>query len=120
MDNKTLIVNALAVGAAASFRPNVMYLPEDEKQVINAHDELKALIGQKYSDVEATLLDIGPANAERHQLLAEQLQKAGASDDQEVMALVRHLLRVALDEEPEALAAVGLGPTELETHLLYD
>lgn len=119
MDNITLIVNAMAVGAAASFRPNVMYLPEDEKKAINAYDELKALLGQKYSGVEADLLDIGPANAERQQLLAGQLQQAGAGEDQEVLALARHLLRVALDEEPEALAAVGLGPSELETHLMY-
>jgi hypothetical protein len=120
MDPTTIIVNALAVGAAASFRPNMMDLREEKKVVVTAHEKLKALIGQKYGRVEAHLLDIGPASAERQQVLAQQLQQAGADKDADLLAMALALLRACYEEEPEALAAVGLGPAELEQHLFYD
>jgi hypothetical protein len=120
MDPSTTIVNALAVGAAASFRPNVMYLPEDEKRSLTIYGELKELLEEKYGRVEGDLLDIGPASSERRQQLAAQLQKSGADQDEEVLKLARALLRACYEEEPEAFAAVGLGPAELEQHLYYD
>jgi hypothetical protein len=120
MDSTTTIVYALAVGAAASFRPNVMGLPDDEKRALTAYGELKELLEQKYGRIEADLLDIGPASSERRQQLTDQLQKAGADQDEEVLNRARALLRACYEEEPEAFAAVGLGPAELEQHLYYD
>jgi hypothetical protein len=120
MDPTTTIVTALAVGAAASFRPNVMYLPDDEKRALTLYGQLKELLEQKYGSVEAGLLDIGPASGERRQQLADQLQKSGADQDQKVLDLARLLLRACYEEEPEAFAAVGLGPAEVEQHLYYD
>jgi hypothetical protein len=120
MDATTLFVNALAVGAAASFRPNAMYLPEDEKQEMTLYGQLKELIAEKYSRVEADLLDIGPASLERQQQLKGQLQQAGIEQDTEALNLARALLRACYENEPEAFAAVGLGPAEFEQHLYYD
>jgi hypothetical protein len=120
MDSTTIIVNALAVGAAASFRPNMIDIREEKKAIVTSHEELKALIGQRYGRVEADILDIGPASAERQQQLAQQLQQAGADKDDDLLALALALLRACYEEEPEALAAVGLGPAELEQHLYYN
>jgi hypothetical protein len=97
-----------------------MDLPDDEKRALMAYRELKDFLEQKYGRVEADLLDIGPASGERQQQLATQLQQAGADRDEEVLGLARGLLRVCYEEEPEAFAAVGLGPAEVEQHLYYD
>jgi hypothetical protein len=120
MDPTTIIVNALAVGAAVSFRPNMMDLREEKKAIMTAHEELKALIGQRYGRVEADILDIGPASAERQKQLAQELQQAGADKDADLLAMALALLRACYEEEPEALAAVGLGPAEWEQHLFYE
>jgi hypothetical protein len=43
-DPKTILMKALAAGAVASFRPNLMGLPDSQKDIVLAYQELKDMI----------------------------------------------------------------------------
>ena len=93
MDPVTLIVTALATGAAAAAKD----IGGDA--VKTAYNRLKALIAKKFGDKP----DVGdavaqveqkPESAGRKETLKEELQAAGADQDQELLAQVQAFLKL--------------------------
>lgn len=110
-----MLTKALAAGAIALFRPNVMDLPESEKEIEAAYLDLKEMIQAQYGSVDVDLLDLGPGSAERQQAMDEQLQEAGATKDEGILRQARLLLDIIAEEEPKALWASELA--EPPSHL---
>ncbi|MBK8904856.1 MAG: hypothetical protein IPM53_26995 [Anaerolineaceae bacterium] len=106
MDASDILVKALAAGATAALRPNRMYLPDFQKEIMPLYLQLKALLEERYgSTVNVDLLDIGPGSAERQEAMAQQLQASGAANDEDVMQLARKLVAIITDENPESIWA---------------
>lgn len=108
MENSSIIMQALAAGAAASFRPNQTTVPVTERPLNQSYAALKEMVRQKYPQIEVDLLDIGPASAERQQKLAGQLEASGALADEALQAQAKTVMVEIYEHEPEAAAAVGL------------
>ena len=93
MDPVTLIVTALATGAAAAAKD----IGGDA--VKSAFNGLKALIAKKFggkADVENAVAQVEqkPESAGRKETLKEELQAAGADQDQELLAQVQAFLKL--------------------------
>ncbi|MEV0688528.1 hypothetical protein AB0I35_32215 [Nocardia sp. NPDC050378] len=75
----------------------------------DAYQGLKSKLFGRYPVVEAEVLSVEsePEEPLRQQLLAKQLDKAGAGDDAELLAAAQTMLNTAADHAPEAAAAVG-------------
>jgi hypothetical protein len=107
MESSSIIVQALAAGAVAEFRPGIMIKKTDEI-IDQAYVRLKARLKEKYPQVDADMLDFGPGSEERQRLLEAQLTQTGALDDEELNASAKDLLETILTYEPQAAMAVGL------------
>jgi hypothetical protein len=108
MNTATIIVMALATGAAADFRPNVFEGNRPDESADDAYTELKDLIERKYPSIDAGMMDISPGSEERQQQLEEALQKAEADQDEALLRQAQIVLDAVHTEIPEAAAAAGL------------
>jgi hypothetical protein len=109
MQNQSIILQALAAGAAAAFRPNLTNkTPVTERGMNEKYEMLKATLRQNYPQVEIDLLDVGPASAERQERVAAQLEAGGALADEELQAQAAALLAEIYEQRPGAATAVGL------------
>jgi hypothetical protein len=93
MDPVTLIVTALATGAAAAAKD----IGGDA--IKSAFNGLKGLIAKKFggkADVENAMAQVEqkPESAGRKETLKEELQAAGADQDQELLAQVQAFLKL--------------------------
>lgn len=104
-DGKTLLTKALAAGAVAMLRPNVMKRHEYKRKIDGAYLDLKESIREKYSQVNVDILDLGPGSAEAQQAMAKQLQDAGATEDEELLRQAEALIEIIIGENPSALWA---------------
>jgi HEAT repeats len=105
MDSVTLIVTALATGAVAGLKPTA------DRVVEVAYEELKGLLQRRFSQVDVTLLEQQPASKSRQDAVAEDLARAGADMDSDVLRSAQELLKLIESRAPEAAAAIG---TDLE------
>ncbi|MEU1525969.1 hypothetical protein ABZ413_27615 [Nocardia rhamnosiphila] len=102
MDPVTMVVAALAAGAAAG-------LSDTSKQVVaDAYQGLKRLINGKYNSVDLEIVEAQPGSNSRQAVLFEELENAGAGNDEELIEAAQHLLRIMRAEVPEAIEAVGV------------
>jgi hypothetical protein len=115
MNPETVLTKALAAGAVAMFRPNVVKRHEGKRKIDREYLELKALIKEKYPQVNADMLDLGPGSAEAQGAMAEQLKEAGVTEDDEVTHQAQALLKAISEEDPSALWAAQ--PAEPPAHL---
>jgi len=99
MDPVSLIAAAVAIGATAV----VSEVAKD------SYEGLKRTIFGRYPVVEAEVLSVEsePEEPLRQQLLAKQLDKAGAGGDTELLAAAQKVLNQAAEHAPEAATAVG-------------
>jgi hypothetical protein len=104
-DPKTILMKALAAGAVASFRPNLMGLPDSQKDIVLAYQELKEMIQAQYPQIDVDLLDVGPGSAERQEAMTQQLQAAGVTEDKEILRQAQTVLDVIAEENPESVWA---------------
>lgn len=102
MDPVSIIVTALATGAAAGLKPTT------EKAVRDSYAAIKALIRRKYSGVSVDLLENDPASEARRQVLAEDLRRSEAAGDVELLGQARTVLEAVERYAPEAAAAAGV------------
>ncbi len=102
MDPVSVIVTALAAGAAAGLKPTA------EQAIRDSYSAIKALIRRKYSGVSVDLLESDPASEERRRRLEEDLRRSEAADDEEVLSQARAVLEAVEQHAPEALEAVGV------------
>jgi hypothetical protein len=102
MDPVSIIVTALATGAAAGLKPTA------EKAVRDSYAAIKALISRKYSGVNVDLLEDDPASEARRAVLVEDLRRREAAGDEELLGQARAVLEAVEQYAPEAALAVGV------------
>jgi hypothetical protein len=94
MDPLTILVTALVTGAAEKLKPTA------GKAVEEAYEGLKALLLRKFGDKEdvsdaVDKVEGKPGSQAREGLLKEELEAAGAHEDEELLAAAKALLEQA-------------------------
>ncbi|RIK53553.1 MAG: hypothetical protein DCC57_08160 [Chloroflexi bacterium] len=103
MEPVTLIVTAVALGAAAGLKPTV------EQAVKDAYAGIKTLILRKYGAVGLEAVEKKPDSKPKQESLAEDLQEAGAAQDTELLAQAQALIDAVEQSKIGAEAAVAIG-----------
>ncbi len=112
MDPITIVVAALAGGAAAGLKPTA------EKVVKDAYSGLKALIQRKYGNVNIEALEKKPGSELKRGSLEEDLTDAGAEADSELLDQAKILLDIVKTHERETVAAIGVDLEKIEAEYL--
>lgn len=89
MDPITLIVTALAAGAASAFKSTA------ERAVADAYEGLKDVIRNRYQRVASTveMLESQPESEARQEIVREELAQSEAITDESLLLQARELLR---------------------------
>jgi hypothetical protein len=111
VDPVSLIVTALAAGAAAGLKPTA------EAAVRDAYAGLKAFIRSRYAHVDLAPLEQKPASEAKRASLAEDLEEGGAADDGELFELARSLVEVLRSHDVDA-APVGVDLEDVNAQFL--
>lgn len=102
MEPVTLIVTALATGAAAALKPAA----EDAIKV--GYEGLKSLLQRKFGQVELKALEQKPESKPKRDSVAEDLTAVGADQDREVLGAAQALLQLIGSCSPQTAAAIGV------------
>jgi hypothetical protein len=108
MEPISLLLTAIVSGAAAALEPTT------KQAVKDAYDGLKALIKRKWGDVGIESVERDPKSVKRRDVLMEDLEKAGAAPDEEVMKQAQEVIRAVKEHAPQAAKAAGISLSELE------
>jgi len=102
MDPITVIVTALALGAAAG-------LQDTAPQVIkDAYNGIKTLILRKYGDVGLDKLEKKPDSQAKKDSVAEDLAAAHAEQDTELVTQAKNLVQLVDQHAPETAAEINV------------
>jgi hypothetical protein len=112
MDPVTLIVAALAAGAAAGLKDTAASAIKD------AYGALRGLLSRRYGKVNVDDLERKPESDAKRASVAEDLAAAGAGDDEELLDLARHLVAVVRENDPQAGSAVGIDLADVEAEFI--
>ncbi|MBI3897266.1 MAG: hypothetical protein HY308_03100 [Gammaproteobacteria bacterium] len=102
MEPISLLVSALAAGAAAGLKPTA------EQVVKDGYVALKSLIKRKWSKVPVDLLEDDPACESRQAVVRGDLTKANAVADQEALTAAQALLENIRKYAPDDALRVGV------------
>jgi hypothetical protein len=110
MDPLTLIVTALATGAAAGLKPTA------EKAIKDAYEGLKALIVKRYERTKAAVpvLEHNPASEAGKAVLRESLAEEGATEDEELLRQAQAMLQAIRLHDASAAEAAGVLIEDIE------
>jgi ParB-like chromosome segregation protein Spo0J len=108
MDPITIVITAIALGAAAGLKPTT------EQVVKDAYVGLKTLIQKKYAHVDLNLIEGDPASKMRQGVLAEDLQKTSAAQDEELLVRAKAVLDTIEKHAPEAAKSVGVNLEDIK------
>ena len=108
MDPITIIVSALALGAAAGLKPTA------EQAVKDAYAGIKALIQRKYQQVDVTLVESDPASETLQADVKEDLARANAGQDEELLLQAQTLLDAIQQHAPEAARVTGVNLEDIK------
>ncbi|MFE3100532.1 hypothetical protein [Nocardia tengchongensis] len=98
----TIVADAIAVGAVAG-------LGDTAKQAVaDAYQKIKSLVAMRYGQLSVESLEQQPDSAARRAVLVEDLQRAGADGDAELLAAAQALLSAVRAHETAAGVAVGV------------
>jgi hypothetical protein len=112
MDPITIIVTALVAGAAAGLKPTA------EQVVKDAYDGIKAVVKQRYARVSVDKLEDDPASEPYKSAVREDLQKANAGEDAELLMKAKAVLDAVREHAPKSAGEVGVSIEELEAQSL--
>jgi hypothetical protein len=112
MDPVTLIVAALAAGAAAGLKPTA------EQAVMDAYAGVKAFIQSKYPSLNLEPLEQKPESEAKQASTAEDLADAGAGDDNELLERAKALIDTLKQHDRQAAKAIGVDLEEIEAEFL--
>ena len=112
MDPVSIVVSALAAGAAAALKPTA------EQAVKDAYSGLKALIQRKYKSVTLEGVEKKPGSEAKQASVAEDLADAGSADDEELLAQANMLIKAVKTHAPETAAAIGVDLEAVEAAYL--
>ena len=115
MEEKQKLTKVLAAGALLLMQPNTMDRPKSQRGTEKAYQDLKQTIQEKYQQVDVDILARGPGSAERQEMMAEQLENAGVTNDKEILRQAQHVLELIREESPSLLWAAE--PAETPAHL---
>jgi hypothetical protein len=102
MDPISIIVTALIAGAAAALKPTTEQLIKD------AYAGVKDLIQRKYASVNVPMLEADPASKARQAVVKENLEKADAGKDEDLLREAKALLDAVQAHASDIPGAVGL------------
>jgi hypothetical protein len=108
LDPVSLIVTALAAGAAAGLKPMATEVIQD------AYAGLKRLIQHKYADVDLGPLEQKPESNAKRESLREDLDVAGAGADEELLAQAQKVAALVQQHDPVVAAAIGVDLDDFE------
>ncbi|MFD3427330.1 hypothetical protein [Nocardia fluminea] len=107
-----IVADAIAVGAVAG-------LTQSAKQsVVDAYQNLKGLMTSRYGLVGVDSLEQQPDSSARRAVVVEDLQRAGADGDLELLAAAQALIAVVRAQESAAGVAVGVDLERVEAAAL--
>jgi hypothetical protein len=112
VDPVTVIVSALALGAAAGFEESTTQAVKD------AYAALKRLISDRYRQVDTAPVERLPASEAKRGSLAEDLAEAGADTDVEVLEAARSLITTLKAHDATSGAALGIDLEHVEAAAL--
>ncbi|MEV6340607.1 hypothetical protein AB0M12_38540 [Nocardia vinacea] len=97
-----IVAEAVAVGAVAGLSATA------KQAVTDAYEKLKALVSGRVGLSGVESVEQQPDSVARRSVLVEDLQRAGADDDQELLAAAQALLAAVRAHEAAAGTAVGV------------
>ena len=112
MDPISIIVAALASGAAAGLKPTA------EKIIKDAYAGLMGMIQRKYNNVDLRPFENKPESESERESLAEDLADAGATGDQELLDLAKVLIDAVAKHDKATAAAIGVDLEEVKAAYL--
>lgn len=112
MDPVTIMVAALAAGAAAALKPTA------EQAIKDAYAGFKALIQRKYGLASVDALEQKPDSEAKRTSVTEDLTDAGAGDDQELLDQAKALLDAVKAHDQAAAAKININLDEIEAAYL--
>jgi hypothetical protein len=108
MDPITSILTALVVGAAAGLKPTA------EQAVKDAYAGIKSLIKRKYGQAKVDILESDPASKEVQNSVRQDLEKAEADKDPQLLAQAKAVLDAIQKYASEEAGAVGVSLEEIK------
>jgi len=102
MEPITMIVTALALGAAAGIQGIA------EQAIKDGYEQLKALVQRKYAGISLKKLEGKPDSKARRGLVEEELAETDAAQDEEALRQAQALLDAIYTYGPAAAAIVGV------------
>lgn len=110
MDPVTLLVSAVALGAAAGVK-------ETASQVVaDAYSALKNKLGRRGVDIAE--LELHPESVAQRVALEEALTEGGAGEDDELLSLASDVVAAVRHATPAAAAAVGIDLDDIDAEFL--
>lgn len=110
MDPVTLLVSAVALGAAAGVKDTVAQAVKD------AYATLKQMLGRNGVDIAA--VERRPESKAQRAALEERLTEIGAGDDAELLKVARQLVDAIKSSVPETAPALGVDLDQIEAEFL--
>ncbi|MEU1527088.1 hypothetical protein ABZ413_33360 [Nocardia rhamnosiphila] len=103
----TLMVAAVAAGATAGLGGAA------ERAITDSYQAIKQLIARRYASVDVEVVERAPDSFHRRAVLAEELQDAGAGEDEELQTIAGRLLVAVHRHAPAAAGVVGVELREI-------
>jgi hypothetical protein len=113
MDPITVIVTALATGAAAGVGDTAKVAIKD------AYGALKRLVQNRYGTVPVATLEKQPESKANQAVVQQELGNTAAGSDVELLRLAQVLIDLIREHAPEAAEAAAVSIKELEAQSLY-
>ena len=108
MDPISLIVTAMVAGAAAGAKPTA------EKAVKDAYEGIKAFIKRKFEKVSGDVTEVDAPSEARREVLKEDLRKAGAGEDPDLLTQAKALLEVVSKMSSKEASGIGVNLEEVK------
>ena len=108
MDPLSAIVTALVTGAAAGIKPTA------EKVIKDAYEGIKALVKRRLNAPVVEVLEADPTSETAKTLLGEQLKKAGAAEDEELLKQAKALLELVKQHASQVPEVIGVKLSDVE------
>ena len=112
MDPITVIVSAIASGAVAGIKDTATLAVKD------AYATIKNLIVDRYDNVDLVPVEKRPESEAKRASLCEDLEAAGAHDDDDLLEAARHLIALLREHDTAAADVVGVDLARVEAAAL--
>ena len=108
MDTTTIIVTALATGAANALRDTA------EQTVKDAYASITRLLRRKYKQVDVAVLESDPTSTSLQAAVKAELGRTEAGADEELLLQAKAVLDAVWANAPESARAVGVSLEDIK------